>query len=284
MANEGSNDRRGIYNIEYFSGSQASIYIGDVLVDEITSFNYQVSQSRSPLYGYADQLFRDVSKGVVLVQGSFSVNFKEAGYLWLVLNRYRELVRREPSLMSQVGYKPLSGKGIAGSTLGDPVADANIEKIINGELGAADRNRMLQEAVADMSDPSKDIAATNTDIVGALGGFGGDATGFASDARASGKTGGFGRAENIFEAFEDRIWNAGIGKNASLEAQDRRADDPDLNPFDIFVTFGDYGGSDHHNHTVQKIIGVHILGTSKQVVIDGQPIQEVYTFLARNIV
>ena len=77
--------RQGIYNVEYFSGSQASIFIGDVFVDEITFFAFSVSQERVPLYGYGDQLFRDVSKGPVLVQGQFSINFKEAGYLFLIL-------------------------------------------------------------------------------------------------------------------------------------------------------------------------------------------------------
>jgi hypothetical protein len=279
MTEAGSNDRRGIYNIEYFSGSQASIYIGDVLVDEVTSINYQVSQSRTPLYGYADQLFRDVSKGVVLVQGSFSVNFKEAGYLWLVLNRYRELVRNQPSLMAQVGQP-----GFAGST-GDPLVDANIEKLVNGELGTADRNAMLQDALADMNDPATDVAETNATIVSALASPGaGDLLGFSSARRSLGNTTG---AESVFEAFENRIWgeaSVGLDRNQNLESEDRRADDPDLNPFDIFVTFGDYGGSDHHNHTVQKITNVHILGTSKQIVIDGQPIQEVYSFIARNVV
>jgi len=277
MTTAGMNDRRGIYNIEYFSGAQASIYIGDVLVDEVTSINYQVSQSRTPLYGYADQLFRDVSKGVVLVQGSFSVNFKEAGYLWLVLNRYRELVRHQPSLMGEVGKGDLFNK----KSTGDPLVDANIEKLINGELGVADRNRILQDAAA--SPEGGSLADLG------LSGAGDDLRGFASLARGQAEGGSAGLAENVFEAFENRIWDDaddfGLGENGGLEKQHRRADDPELNPFDIFVTFGDYDGqNDHHNHTVQKLVGVHILGTSKQIVIDGQPIQEVYSFIARNVV
>ena len=49
--------RPGVYNIDYFSGSQVAIYIGDVFVDEITAINFVAQQPRRPLYGYADQHF-----------------------------------------------------------------------------------------------------------------------------------------------------------------------------------------------------------------------------------
>lgn len=275
MVEAGTNDRRGIYNIEYFSGSQASIYIGDVLIDEVTSISYQVSQSRTPLYGYADQLFRDVSKGVVLVQGQFSINFKEAGYLWLVLDRYRRMLGDGQSKLAQ----DIDGKGNFNTD------DRNIERMINGELSVFERNALLQDLTA-------------ADNVAAQGSADGEAAkirdlrnltpasaaqGFASINRFLGSARG---AESKFEVFEDEIWRIGQehqSRSSALEQADRRSDDPDLNPFDIFVTFGDYSGSDHHNHTVQKITSVHVISTSKQVVIDGQPIQETYQFLARNI-
>lgn len=278
------NDRRGVYNIEYFSGTQASIYIGDVLVDEVTSISYQVSQSRTPLYGYADQLFRDVSKGVVLVQGEFSINFKEAGYLWLILNRYRELMKGDASLMSTVGRENAQGSS---PRTGDPRADQNIERLINGELGVGDKNRALSDIAAAVpfrgarfAIQQDRTASIITDSTSA------ELRGFSSSARADGSRGGLGEAENIFEVFEDKIWQQGLGhssRNHALE-MDRRADEPALNDFDIFVAFGDYVGTQNvGNHTVQKITGVHIIGTSKQVVIDGQPIQEVYSFIGRNI-
>lgn len=40
--------RRGVYNIEYFSGAQVSLYIGDVWVDEVTTLAYGYQQSRAP--------------------------------------------------------------------------------------------------------------------------------------------------------------------------------------------------------------------------------------------
>lgn len=267
MAANTSNDRRGVYNIEYFSGSQASIYIGDVLVDEVTSFSYQVSQSKTPLYGYADHLFRDVSKGVVLVQGEFSINFKEAGYLWLILNRYRSLVKGEKTMLDP------SKSGI--------IDDRNIEameKIISGDkdMSRFQRNESLRNLTASAAQIEQ-IEKERRDNADAR------LRGFASTTRAAG---GMDEAELLFEAFEDRIWGEGqghVGSDSQLEV-DRRVDEPSLNDFDIYVTFGDYNGSDVANHTVRKLTGVHILSTSKQVVIDGQPIQEVYSFIARNVI
>jgi len=75
-------------NQEYFSGSQASLFIGDIWVDDIVDIQYSVEHSQRPIYGYGSQHFDFVSRGNILVSGSFSVNFREPNYLWLILSRY----------------------------------------------------------------------------------------------------------------------------------------------------------------------------------------------------
>lgn len=256
--------RPGIYNEEYFSGSQAAIYIGDVWVDEITSLSYAVHQNRTPLYGYASQLWDDVSEGPVLVQGEFTINFKEAGYLWLILNRYRETMTGNRSLISP--FKDT-----------DEVSQRNIEQLINGEVSTFRRNELYKNLA---SEAARELMRAQTSAQ--LGGF-------ASIRRSSGYVGKFkqGRkkgqydAESVFEHFENEIWRK---TNEQLDAEDRRADDPRLNPFDIYIAFGDFAGDDRANHTIQKITDVHILGSSKRIVVDGQPIQEAYSFIGRNLV
>ncbi len=74
-------------NTEYFSGSQASIFIGDLWVDDISDWQYQIDCSSAPIYGYGDQFYSHVAGGKVLVQGSFVVNFREPNYLWAILAR-----------------------------------------------------------------------------------------------------------------------------------------------------------------------------------------------------
>jgi hypothetical protein len=247
----------GIYNIEYFSGSQVAIYIGDVMVDEVTSMQFSVRQNKQPLYGYADTLFRTVSKGQVLVQGSFTINFKEAGYLWLILNEYNKK-RGLPDKL-----KPI--------TSSQDIERKNIERFVDGETDTyADRNQLLSNLAAQAALTG---FASNQRLVGTAG----------FDSSFVGPPGpgdtGLGAAENSFERFENLLWSS---DQSVLDESARRADDPSLNDFDIYVAFGDFAGNDRHNHTIQKLSSVHILGTSKVIQVDGMPIQEQYDFIARN--
>ena len=76
-------------NTEYFSGSQASIFIGDVWVDEIIDWQISYGASATPIYGYGDTFFSHAAQGRVLVQGNFTINFKEPNYLLAILERYQ---------------------------------------------------------------------------------------------------------------------------------------------------------------------------------------------------
>jgi hypothetical protein len=254
--------QRGIYNIEYFSGSQVAVYIGDIWVDEITSMSYSVSQRKQPIYGYADDLFRTVSKGQVLVQGSFTINFKEAGYLWLVLDHYNKMrnkgSRMNPFRNSQDVYRD------------------NIETFIDNETDTIrNRNEMLsalssQAALTGFSSEKRFRGTTTADSKGY------------SKKEGNSNGGILGKAEDAFEHFEDLIWSG--GKSSEELDYNRRADDPELNNFEIYLAFGDFAGDNRHNHTIQKITNVHIIGSGKQIVADGQPIQEEYSFIGRNLI
>lgn len=77
-------------NEQYYSGNQASLFIGDVWVDDITSIDYTLQHTRMPQYGYGSQHFDFVPKGSIIITGSFTINFREPNYLWLVLERYKD--------------------------------------------------------------------------------------------------------------------------------------------------------------------------------------------------
>lgn len=256
--------RPGTYNLDYFSGAQVSIYFGHIWIDEITSMTYSVSQDRQPLYGYSDQLFRSLAAGQVLVRGQFSINFKEAGYIWLALNEYRRL--------SKGGTIPVSPTHNKSSN----IDRRNVEQIVNKELSQFELNKAYQQLLTTES-LDTDIIESRDEIRARTAA---ELTGFSSSIRAGGQSAG--PAENMFEVFEDKVW--GIKSRSNDEAEHRRADDTRLNPFDIYITYGDFVGDNSVNHTIRRITDVSIIGTSQQIVIDGQPIQEVYDFIARNIV
>jgi len=263
--------RPGVYNNEYFSSSQAAIYIGDVLVDEITAIQFMTQENRRPLYGYADRHYRALSKGQVIVQGQFSINFKEAGYLWLILNRYKGMLgnvegltnTRSNALSSSIGaIFGSSGRNNQPFLNTSEAVHQNVEKIINGEFGAQGRTQILQ-----------DLTEQYTSLAG-----------YTDSVRASEEenkeTGGWklGAAESIFEAFENAIW-----KTSSEDSQQwhREPNDPALNPFDIYVMYGDYMGDDRVNHTIVKLEGAAIIGSSQVIDLEPFPIQEAYQFIAR---
>lgn len=70
---------------DYFSIFDISIYFGGVFIDEITSLQFSMQEQILPMYGYNDYRFRHVAHGNRLIQGMFSINFKEAYYIPAVL-------------------------------------------------------------------------------------------------------------------------------------------------------------------------------------------------------
>lgn len=75
-------------NTEYFSGSQASLFIGDLWVDDIVQYDYNISTTSQPIYGYGSTFHDQIINGRVTIQGSFVINFREPKYLWLIVQEH----------------------------------------------------------------------------------------------------------------------------------------------------------------------------------------------------
>jgi len=73
---------------EYFCGSDIGIYIGDTWVDDVVTIQYTMTNNKSPIYGYMSENFDAVSKGTRIVQGQFTIAFREVGYLSNILDNY----------------------------------------------------------------------------------------------------------------------------------------------------------------------------------------------------
>lgn len=174
-----ANKATQVYDQEYFSSTQAAIYIGDVWVDEIVDIAFQVTHLKTPIYGYASRLYDAVSKGPKLVRGSFRINLKEAGYLHVVLDRWAR--------MRGITNTPFTKSGaIKRSNIERIYEDNNVTKIIQQ---GNDREALYS-------------------IFQSLGGF--------SSERQEGNW-GIDTAEKLFESFEDEIWKQGDIINQSLD-------------------------------------------------------------------
>jgi|GEM_PF-1648732 len=71
-----------IYPLDYYAGSNAAIYLGSQWIDDIVSIQFTGTQAKAPIYGYNSTTWDGVARGTFVVQGSFSIAFREVGYLY----------------------------------------------------------------------------------------------------------------------------------------------------------------------------------------------------------
>lgn len=247
-----------VYDKEYFSGTQAALYIGDVFVDEIVGYSFAVNEVKTPIFGYASQLYDAVSKGTVIIHGNFAINFKESAYLYLILNRYKRLAddidfitdgalnlgTSEGELVIRAKKNPRIPSPFQNNKEGGQILRTTIERIINGQVTNEERFNFYQSLA-----------------------------GFATVAGAPDRT-----FEDYAEAFEDRVWGT---PPIELDGEIRRPTDSYFDGFEMYFTFGDFNNP-QANHTVQRITGVHLTRSSKAVNVSGEPIMEQYEFFGRN--
>jgi len=250
------------YEFDYYSGSQIGVYIGDLLIDDIAGIQFSVSQSKRPIYGYGSQYYHVVAAGQVMVQGAFTIPFKEAAYINLALANFTykmgEAYTAPISIKSDIKYT-LNGEHFTAFGTGGAhqVLRQNIERLIKDEAGLTDKYTFY-----------KDLVALKDDAW-----------------------------EGVAEAYEDYLWKAGLTKDLEkgnlkhggnkpgprdkMYRDYRRGDQ--YPPFDIWILYGDISNK-AANHTIRKIIQCDIVGQSQVINIGGEPILEQYQFIGKNLV
>lgn len=272
------------YEHDYFSGSQIFIMAGDVLIDAAVYLNVQVNQNKVPVYGYASQYYSFLADGKVIVNGSLTIAFKESGYLLYALKRFNQL--NAASEWTSPRYY-VDKEGIFRRDPGDNVDLTKFETV----AAAAERRRTirtnveqsleLEQAIANGTDQGT-ARRQNNRLVKSLAALKDDAF------------------EDWAEVYEDAIWygtdiqnsflrdkvnSYNIEPGTYIENEDllshRR---PDQYPeIDLWIVYGDVNNQ-ATNHTVQKILDVSFLGSSKTIEVSGEPVYETYPFIARNLV
>ena len=76
---------------DFYSGSQATIWLGNIMLDDIAAIQWVRSQNKMPIYGYASQYWDAVAKGTVMINGNFTINFRQQGYLQAILDLIQKL-------------------------------------------------------------------------------------------------------------------------------------------------------------------------------------------------
>lgn len=285
------------YEYDYFSGSQVNLMLGDVIIDAAVGIQFNVEQSKAPVYGFASQYYSFVADGKVIVQGALTIAFKEAGYLFWPMQRF--LYQKSNSGVTTPRYDTDSkGSILPGSknpfstSLVSLAEEARFKKTMKANVEQmvewSNRQRDGYDTVSAGS-ALKHNSRYNQ-FVKQLGALSDD------------------KFEDMAESFEDAIWYGSDTGNPytrdklnskNLDLQDfvdadysnkesdelilshRRADQyPEL---DIWITYGDINRQSA-NHTVKKLLDVSFVGQAQQIEISGKPCYEVYHFIAKNLV
>lgn len=82
---------------DFYSGSQITIWFGNICLDDVRSIGWERRQNKMPIYGYASQQFDGVAKGVVTIEGEFIVNFRQAGYISMLMDVIKSLYTTGPT-------------------------------------------------------------------------------------------------------------------------------------------------------------------------------------------
>lgn len=280
--NSPARDNYQTYPYDYFCGADAKIFFGDVWVDDIATIQYNINQSKTPIWGYASQYYDAIAKGQVIVQGNLSIQFKEVGYLNVIQRlleqqRSQSTERIKKSLQKyQLRAEYGAAKYIPG--LNTREGENGVVHSANGTPQFIRQGQTIEEILEDK-------------IIGTSLG-----TSFFEKGKSSQEK--HRDFEDFAELLEDTIWGDSNNKpyEAKLNKGLRRPDEFDYNnnggiivgrpPYDdvlnILLTFGDINDF-RSEHTIISINDVHFQSQGFIVAIDGSPIAEQYSFFARNI-
>lgn len=235
------------YEFDYFSGAQISIYIGDILVDDIEHIQFNVTQTKRPIYGYASQYFHTVADGQILVEGTFSIPFKEADYIIATLDNY--MAGRAP--IEEIENK---GGSASKSSREYNVLRENIERRIDSiskGYTEVDLFEFANNLSALPDELFENMAEQFEDVL-------------------------WKRPKENFMEPNLKYGLSGLDSSHST----RRGDQFPF--FDIYVLYGDIVNG-AANHTIKKLIDCSIIGQGQAIMASGEPIRESYRFIGRNL-
>lgn len=239
------------FSKEYFSGAQVQLYFGDTFIEEAVALEYSLMENVAPIYGFASHTFDRVARGTRLIQGSFTINFTETGYLQTVLDRLSN--KMNTATGSATGVEKdivLQNKWDNGSIVGMTIEqlmameDKEYEQVANlyeNAIWGDEKNSRSQDFEHRKEDTY--FYPKNTEMPG---------TSYYQEMRDYGF--------NILVDF---------GRNIDLAR---------------VVCMDALGGADKNRvRTKQTIMNVQLTSVSKQMGADNQPVTETYGFIAKDI-
>ena len=232
-----------VNKFDFYSGSQITVWFGNILIDDINSIQWARTQNKRPIYGYASQMFDAVANGTVLIQGNFSVNFRQVGYITAVMEEIKDI------------YKTITG----GKTSEEKAQfDLNgwpqLRQVIGTHLKNGTFGPTTSQEIKDIGNSPDflQLVKIYEDTIW------GDVSAITKNGNLKQTAPDVAQAEVIPNGFNILV-TYGNTSGASVQSI-----------------------SDELQSTTKSLNGVHLMGESQVIQVGGQPVQEQYNFIARS--
>jgi len=244
------------YSHDYFSGSTTRVFFDNIWVDDVVTIQWTATQQKAPIYGYASQFFNAVSNGNFIVQGSFSIAFKEVGYLYTILNTIKS-GRRDQNIATLINEARRDHSRLSRLTESSPAHGRfgetkeeyfTIENWLGGDYEGSSQFENVASALEDILWGTKESDILDPNIPYAQ----------IRERNRIPRPDELDRVDNPFEVGR-------IGRG-----------------FDIVITYGDMNDGPQ-NYTVKVLSDIHLTGNSQSIAPTGEPVAEVYSFFGRSI-
>lgn len=236
---------------EYFSGANARVYFGDIWVDELDSLAFEVNETVLPIYGFNSYVYDKIARGTRIVNGQFTLNLTEIGYLQTILDRLSSKIDRGNNHLLWDNNREALSVDVAKNT-----AERNIENIL-GTTG--------DETYEDYIEGLKDTFWGNKPGV--------ENTVFRDGAQRENDTHFYGDADKEYgrNLLKENGFNILIDFSPSANERD----------FEDCIADASKSGSLYR--TMRTIMGVQIMSEQQHMDTQGRVLKVTYSFMARDV-
>lgn len=254
------------YYTEFYSGQQVRGYINDVLLD-LVAIGWNATQNKMPVYGFASQLFDAVAEGTFIINGEFTLAFKDIATMHFI------------------------DRHIRGQEYDAETHAANIKKL--RALPSASVMYEMGPGSVGLTPLVAQIQELTIDEQGNIVPDGTKGKIFVSKNRIEDLFGGPDNFDDLCDALEDSIWGIGDYYKNKYKRPDemdkvRKHDSYGIGydvagkGFNLLITFGNPNNPESE-HSLKVLNDVHILGSAQSIDPNAGFIIETFSFFARNM-
>lgn len=285
------------FPVEYFSGSDVTIYMGDVFLSEVSAISFTLTERVLPIYGYASKTFDHASRGSRIVEGIIQIPFVEAGYLEAILSKIGANTTDTENAKPKLAYVK-GGQSV-------PKWCADFKMDIEGALIRTSPNGITVDQTIKgvvLNTPNKTLStAGSSNGLSFVGGAGVGGVDYTKKTAYNDRV----------EDYEQEVWGRDASKDRDRKYQhffyeDRKREDGTNTQeilkktgFDIYITYGPQAEAEKYNTledsnakalqtysfntTVKAIRGIQLTSTGQTISANGNPIYEQYSFIAKDL-